>query len=81
MLKDEEINEIIITYMDDYSSTMLDMCKSVEKAANAESEKFISALEEQITKAVNCLETGNEYEGILGLKGIQLAFRLRRECT
>lgn len=46
-----------------------------------EKEKFILAIEAEITKAVNCLETGNEYEGILVLKGIQLAFRLRRGLT
>ena len=41
-------------------------------------EEFILAIETEITRAVNCLEAGNEYEGILILKGIQLAFRLRR---
>ncbi len=52
-------------------------CRTVED----EKEKFILALEAEITKAVNCLESGDEYEGILRLKGVQLAFRLRRECT
>jgi len=49
-------------------------CRTVED----KKEKFILAIENEITRAVNCLETGNEYEGILILKGIQLAFRLRR---
>ena len=29
-------------------------------------------------ECILAIETGNEYEGILILKGIQLAFRLRR---
>lgn len=46
-----------------------------------EKEKFILAIETEIAKAVNCLETGNEYEGILSLKGIQFAVRCRRESA
>jgi hypothetical protein len=58
-----------------------DVCRCRTVDPTDEKEKFILAIETEITKAVNCLETGNEYEGILSLKGIQLAFRLRRECT
>ena len=54
-------------------------CRTVDQ--KDEKENFILAIETEIAKAVNNLETGNEYEGILGLKGIQLAFRLRREYT
>lgn len=56
-----------------------DVCRC--RAAEDGKEKFILAIETEITRAVNCLETGNDYEGILILKGIQLAFRLRRELT
>ena len=35
MLSDEDINEIIITYMDDYSTDMLDLCRAIEKAVIA----------------------------------------------
>ena len=35
MLDDEEINEIIITYMDNYSTTMLDLARAIEKAVIA----------------------------------------------
>ena len=62
-------------------NTAGDVCRCRTVDPKDEKEKFILAIETEITKAVNCLETGNEYEGILGLKGIQLAFRLRRECT
>ena len=58
-----------------------DVCRCRTVDQKDEKEKFILAIETEITKAVNCLETGNEYEGILVLKGIQLAFRLRRELT
>lgn len=81
MLKDEEINEIIITYMDDYSTTMLDMCRSVEKSATSEIEQFISAVESQVKIATQNIETGNDYDGLIRLKGLELAFRLRRETT
>ena len=50
-------------------------CRTVED----KKEEFIFAVETEITRVVNCFETGNEYEGILILKGIQLAFRLGRE--
>lgn len=81
MLKDEEINEIIIRYMDDYSTTMLDMCRSVEKSALSEIEQFISAVESQVKIATQNIETGNDYDGLIRLKGLELAFRLRRETT
>lgn len=35
MLSDEDINEIIITYMDNYSTTMLDLARAIEKAVIA----------------------------------------------
>lgn len=58
-----------------------DVCRCRTVGPKDETERFILAVETEITKAANCLETGDEYEGILRLKGIQLAFRLRRECT
>lgn len=79
MLKDKEINEIIITYMDDYSSTMLDMCRSVEKASISEIENFIDKVKGEISKALKNIESGNDYEGLLILKGIDLALRIRDE--
>lgn len=41
-------------------------------------ESFIDAIEKEVQRAVNCLETDCEHEAILILKGVQLAFRLRR---
>ena len=35
MLDDEEINEIIITYMDNYSTAMFDLARAIEKAVIA----------------------------------------------
>lgn len=58
-----------------------DVCRCRTVDQKDEKEKFILAIETELSKAVSCLESGNEYEGILGLKGIQLAFRLRREYT
>jgi replication initiation and membrane attachment protein DnaB len=79
MLSTEEINEVIITYMDDYSTTMLDMCKAIEKAAINNNEKFILAIKTEVSKAVKSLENGDELDGILRLKGVQLALEVRDE--
>lgn len=79
MLKDEEINEIIITYMDDYSSTMLDICRSVEKAANSESDKFINNVEAAVKNAVTNIESGNDYQGLIMLKALEFSFQIRKK--
>jgi len=79
MLKDEEINEIIITYMDDYSSTMLDMCRSVERAANSESDNFIKNVEAAVKNSIENIESGNDYKGLIMLKAIELSFQIRKK--
>ena len=52
MLDDEEINEIIITYMDVYSTSMFDLARAIEKAV-------ISKISENNDEQQNCKKDFN----------------------
>ena len=53
-------------------------CRCQKPMPEGKDNRFMAAIEGEINKAVGLIESGNEYEGLLSLKGIQLAFRLKR---